>query len=134
MSQYKKYSDLAETKTDNADDIIIDIKSSEQKLKLITGEGFNGHKKVAIVDVYADWCMPCKSIAPRFASLAKEYSKYGFIFAKENSDSKISTEVRGVPTFQYFYDGKLVGSTVGADMADVKLNLDKLKSTMESNI
>ncbi|KAK2594311.1 hypothetical protein QQS21_007956 [Conoideocrella luteorostrata] len=59
------------------------------------------------VDFFADWCPPCKAIAPVFEQLASKHSKPGYLaFAKVNVDkvpSVASTyRVTSMPTFMFF--------------------------------
>ena len=70
-----------------------------------------------LVDFWADWCMPCKMIAPIVEELSTEYD--GKIdFAKLDVDSNPSTAmtygVRSIPTLLIFKDGKPVDQIVGA--------------------
>ncbi|KAK5174424.1 uncharacterized protein LTR77_001504 [Saxophila tyrrhenica] len=66
------------------------------------------------VDFYADWCGPCKTIAPVYANLSKKHSAPGVLgFAKVNVDhaQDIARQYRvsAMPTFMFFKDGKQVG-------------------------
>ena len=70
-----------------------------------------------LVDFWADWCAPCKMIAPIVEQLADEYD--GSVrFAKLDVDSNPKTPmtygIRGIPTLLIFDDGKPVGQIVGA--------------------
>ena len=70
-----------------------------------------------LVDFWADWCMPCKMIAPIVEELSKEYDgRLGF--AKLDVDSNPSTAmtygVRSIPTLLVFKGGKPVDQIVGA--------------------
>ncbi|KAK2749991.1 hypothetical protein FQN55_002709 [Onygenales sp. PD_40] len=70
--------------------------------------------RYVVVDFYADWCPPCRAIAPVFSKLADEYaSKSGprqLAFAKVNVDSVKDVahryNVTAMPTFVVFKDGK----------------------------
>ena len=77
---------------------------------------------IAVVDVYADWCMPCKAIAPIIDSLAKKYRGKA-VFLKLNVDENpiTATEfgVMSIPTLLVFKDGKLVDRLIGALPANV---------------
>jgi len=127
MSSYKKYSELPESSNTTSsgsngsrNDLLIPIESTDHKKSLVL------NNKVVIVDVYGDWCAPCKAITPRFSELSKVYAQYGFIFAKEDVDKKITQNIRGVPSFQYFYNGEMVDTSTGADINDVKEKIEKL--------
>src|SRR5687767_4490775 len=71
----------------------------------------------ALVDFWATWCYPCRTIAPVVAQLAEEYE--GKVkFAKVNIDQHPNTpskyEVRSIPTLLLFKGGVPVGQVVGA--------------------
>lgn len=70
-----------------------------------------------LVDFWADWCMPCKMIAPIVEELSQEYDgQLGF--AKLDVDSNPGTAttygVRSIPTLLIFKGGSPVGQIVGA--------------------
>lgn len=71
----------------------------------------------ALVDFYADWCGPCRMMAPAIETLAKEYSGKALI-AKVNVDNNpVVAQKYGVcsiPTFAIFRKGKLAGTVIGA--------------------
>lgn len=68
-----------------------------------------------IVDFWAPWCGPCKSLAPIFEELSKEYE--GKVkFVKVNVDETgigMQYGVRGIPTLSVFKGGAVVGTSVG---------------------
>ena len=70
-----------------------------------------------LVDFWADWCMPCKMIAPIVEELSQEYDGK-LDFAKLDVDSNPSTAmtygVRSIPTLLIFKEGKPVDQIVGA--------------------
>lgn len=70
-----------------------------------------------LVDFWAEWCGPCKMIAPILEEIAIEY-KERVIIAKLNIDEHPKTApkfaVRGIPTLLLFKDGNLVATQVGA--------------------
>lgn len=70
--------------------------------------------------VYADWCGPCKMIAPAFESLSTKYSKPGKItFCKVNVDNQQPIAqahgVRAMPTFLIFKNGSVIETIQGAN-------------------
>jgi thioredoxin 1 len=69
-----------------------------------------------LVDVWADWCMPCRMVAPAVEAVAKQYAgkvKVG----KMDADSNMTPSqfgIRGIPTLLVFRGGKVVDQIVGA--------------------
>ncbi|MBL0060686.1 MAG: thioredoxin [bacterium] len=73
--------------------------------------------KLLVVDCYADWCGPCRMIAPLVEDLANEYS--GRVsFAKVDVDQapNVSRQyhVSSIPTLLFFKNGEMVDRQVGA--------------------
>jgi len=70
-----------------------------------------------LVDFWAEWCMPCRRIAPTVDQLATEYAGR-LTVAKMNVDENPSTPtqlgIRGIPTLMLFKGGNLVDALVGA--------------------
>ena len=73
--------------------------------------------KLVVVDFSAEWCGPCKMIAPTFEALSKELPDVVFIHVDVDvlEDLPDGADVRGVPTFKFFKDGALLDSFSGAD-------------------
>jgi thioredoxin 1 len=74
-------------------------------------------KKAVLVDFWAEWCGPCKMIAPMLDEVSAEY-KDKLVIAKVNIDEnpKIPQRfsVRGIPTLILFKNGQVEGQKVGA--------------------
>ena len=70
-----------------------------------------------VVDFWADWCAPCKMIAPIVEELAEELDgqvKFAKLDVDANPKSATSYGVRGIPTLLIFNGGKPVDQVVGA--------------------
>lgn len=70
-----------------------------------------------LVDFYADWCGPCKMMAPLVAQLADTYEgkcKVGKCNTDENSALTREFKIMSIPTFIFFKDGKPVETSIGA--------------------
>ena len=73
--------------------------------------------KVVLVDFWAEWCGPCKMIAPIVEELAEEYDgkvKFTKLDVDSNPRSATNFGIRGIPTLLIFNDGKPVDQVVGA--------------------
>ena len=87
----------------------------------VTDENFDAEvlksSKPIVVDFWADWCNPCKQIAPTLEEISNEMADQVTI-AKLNVDSEINTGtkygIRGIPTMLLFKDGELKAQKVGA--------------------
>jgi thioredoxin 1 len=82
-----------------------------------------------LVDFWAEWCGPCKMIAPILDDVAQEYQGKVTI-AKVNIDHNPNTApkygIRGIPTLLLFKDGQVVDTKVGAlSRTQLKEFLDK---------
>jgi thioredoxin 1 len=91
---------------------------SDDKIKELTEENF--HKEIAkgvtLVDVFADWCGPCRMLAPVLKRVAKDVEGKATVAKLDIDDAqKIATQlqVTSVPTMILFKDGKEVGRIVG---------------------
>jgi len=84
-----------------------------------------------IVDYWAEWCGPCKAIAPVLEEIAGEYQGK-LIVAKMDVDDNQQTPqkyvVRGIPTLMIFKDGDVVGTKVG------QLSKSQLTAFIDSTI
>ncbi|MEA2011817.1 MAG: thioredoxin [Verrucomicrobiota bacterium] len=73
-------------------------------------------KEIAVVDFYADWCGPCKMMAPALEEIAKEAGENVMVLSVDvdkasNLSNKFS--IRSIPTILLFKDGEMVQQSVG---------------------
>ncbi len=111
------------------------VAAESQNLVQINGEEeFNAKiasgKGVAVVDFYADWCPPCKALAPIFAKTADAYAgKASFYKLDTDKNQALSKKfnIEGIPCVVLFKDGKEASRVVGlANEAKYKEEIDKL--------
>lgn len=70
-----------------------------------------------LVDYWAEWCGPCKAIAPILDEASKAYDgrlQIAKMNVDENRDIPAQYGIRGIPTLMLFKDGKLAATKVGA--------------------
>lgn len=88
------------------------------------------HQGLVLVDFFADWCGPCKMIAPIVEEIAAEFSNLKVIKINADSAQELMRQfgIRGIPTLLLFKDGKVIATKVGA------LSLPQLREFINANI
>lgn len=84
-----------------------------------------------LVDYWAEWCGPCKMIAPILDDVAKEYAgklKIAKLNIDENQDTPPKYGIRGIPTLMLFKNGDVAATKVGA------LSKSQLAAFIDANI
>ncbi|SFP48821.1 thioredoxin [Nitrosomonas cryotolerans] len=84
-----------------------------------------------LVDYWAEWCGPCKMIAPILDEIAGEYAdrlKVAKLNIDENQDTPPKYGIRGIPTLMLFKGGSIVATKVGA------LSKSQLTAFIDSHI
>ena len=83
-----------------------------------------------LVDFWAEWCGPCKMIAPLLDELADEYDgkvKIGKVNIDEQQNLAAEYGVRAIPTLLVFHNGQVTDQIVGArSKRDLKASLDRV--------
>ncbi|EPZ33238.1 thioredoxine 2 [Rozella allomycis CSF55] len=92
-------------------------------------ESFIKKDNLVVVDFFAEWCGPCKIIAPKFQKFSDDYSAATFIKVDVDqvADVAASCGIRAMPTFQFYKKGAKVAEVVGADVK-------KLEETIKNNL
>lgn len=92
-------------------DNIVHVSDSSFEQDVLQAEG------PVLVDFWAEWCGPCKMIAPVLEELAEEYNgklKIAKLNIDENPETAPKYGVRGIPTLILFKNGQAEGTKVGA--------------------
>ncbi len=113
----------------------LEISMSSDLIKHVTDASFEADVLQAqgpvLVDYWAEWCGPCKMIAPVLDAIAEDYNGK-LTIAKLNIDSNPDTPgkhgVRGIPTLMLFKDGQVAATKVGA------LSKSQLQAFIDANI
>jgi len=105
-------------------DNILHLKDADFDKQVIEAKG------VALVDFWAEWCMPCKMLAPAVEAVARDYAGKA-IFAKVEVDEAGETasrfNVMNIPTLIFFKDGKEASRAVGVvSKEEISRRLDAL--------
>jgi thioredoxin 1 len=105
---------------------------ASEKVQTLTDSNFeqaiNAGKPV-LVDFWAEWCGPCRRLAPTVDELAGDYDGkmvVGKLNVDENPNVSGRFSIRGIPTLLLFKGGQVVEQVVGlADKASLKKVIDK---------
>ena len=84
-----------------------------------------------LVDFWAEWCMPCRMLAPTIDELAGEFdgsAKIGKLDTDSNRDVSVKYGITAIPTFLLIKDGEVVKQMVGSQQ------YDELKKVVEANL
>jgi thioredoxin 1 len=94
-------------------------------IKTVTNDTFEGEvlasKTPVLVDLWAEWCGPCKAMEPTMKQLADEFDgkvEIAKLNVDENPDLAQSLDVMSIPTLMLFKDGKPVNRLVGLQPKD----------------
>ena len=82
--------------------------------------------KPVLIDFWAEWCAPCRMMAPTIDALASEYegkAKVGKLNVDENTEVSAKYQIRGIPTVLIIKNGEVAEQVVGVTSKD---NLSKL--------
>ena len=87
----------------------------------------NGGKPV-VIDFYAQWCGPCKMIAPKYAQLSKDTPAVAFAKCDvdEAGDVAEACGISCMPTFQFYKNGECVNELQGANYPKLAANVKAL--------
>ena len=84
-----------------------------------------------LVDFWAEWCGPCKAIAPVLDEIASSYAgrlKVAKVNVDQNQKTPRNYNVRGIPTLMLFKDGKVQATQIGL------INKTQLTQLLEKNL
>ena len=88
---------------------------------------------LVVVDFYAQWCGPCKAIAPLVEKLAKEYDGKAVFYKVdvENAAPEVVVEVSAMPTFIFYRKGEQINLFQGANPKKLRQTVEELTNDPE---
>jgi thioredoxin 1 len=106
-----------------------------EHIHYVTDETFEAEvlqsQQAVLVDYWAEWCGPCKMIAPILDEIASEYSgklKVAKVNIDDNQATPAKFGIRGIPTLMIFKNGNVEATKVGA------LSKSQLTAFIDSNL
>ena len=92
---------------------------NETPVMELTSQNFNqeiSNNDLLLVDFWAEWCGPCKSMHPIFTRMAKKYKQVRFARVNVDNAQDIAMKygVQSIPTFIIFKNGEIANQMVGA--------------------
>jgi thioredoxin 1 len=102
---------------------IVTVSDAEFESSILQGD------KPALIDFWAEWCQPCKMLAPTVEEIAGEYEGkvlVGKLNVDDNPATATKYGIRGIPTLLLFKGGQVVQQLVGVkSKAEIKKVIDE---------
>ena len=106
---------------------------SSEKVVVVTDAEFDStvlqSDKPVILDFWAEWCQPCKMLAPTVEEIAGEYEdtvKVGKLNVDDNPHTATKYGIRGIPTLLFFKGGQVVQQVTGVkSKVEIKKIIDE---------
>ncbi|KAJ4892722.1 hypothetical protein Rs2_19536 [Raphanus sativus] len=92
--------------------------------------------KIVVLDMYTQWCGPCKVIAPKYKDLSEKYEDVVFLKLDCNPENRPLVKelgLRVVPTFKIFKDNKVVKEVTGAKYDNLVEAIETARSAAGSS-
>jgi thioredoxin 1 len=126
--QYATYSNLGPKVEKPMYPAHIIVTDAETRQKMIS------NNTIVCIDLYAEWCRPCKVVSPKFMALAETYNSPGkCLLVKENIDHKLTTDckITGIPAFIFYHNGKILKNEDGSNVIVIGGNITKVKEILD---
>jgi len=106
-----------------ASENVVDVSDDSFESSIIQGD------KPSVIDFWAEWCQPCKMLAPTVQELANDYEGkilVGKVNVDDNPNTATKFGIRGIPTLLFFKDGQVVQQLVGVkSKAEIQKVIDE---------
>jgi len=105
---------------------VVHIKSIDQWNEIVAAHESNGN--ILVCKCSANWCAPCKALAPKIESLAQTYDIEKVLFLsidiEENEEIANKFNITSLPTTLIIKNCDVIKTIVGADFAGIKIGID----------
>ena len=119
---YRKYNEIGQVKAPTNDYAVMAVQNREHRMDIIK------KNTIVCIKVHANWCKPCKTIAPEYAMMARDYGAMGgCVCVEEDLDNGVRSEypkIQAIPTFLIFNRGHLADVVEGANLEELKKKID----------
>jgi thioredoxin 1 len=103
--------------------------ANHPNVKDVTDSSFDADvlksSQLTLVDFWAEWCGPCKALAPTLTSVADQFAgkvQICKVNVDENPNTPTQFRIRGIPTIIFFKNGQMVDQLVGNHPKDTFIN------------
>ncbi len=119
MANYKRYNQLNEKKFNEFE--VMNVQNIDHRVQILRENG------IVCIDVWAEWCQPCKDALPAYTELAKKYTG-NCVLIKEELNPNLAKEygLTQVPAFLVFIKGQLYKKINGFDQEEIEATLNAL--------
>jgi thioredoxin 1 len=126
MSDSKDSTNNSSTNSTKSTHAVIEVNSVEELDSFLS---LDSTDPLVVLDWSAEWCGPCKRIAPDFEKLAKEETSVKFLHADIDELEETATKmgISSVPTFLFFKKGVQIDKVSGANISLIKNAVSKHK-------
>jgi len=81
-----------------------------------------------VIDFFADWCGPCKKLAPHFSEFSNQYPSITFLKVNTDKAEEVAQfyEVSALPTLVFIYNNNIISMVKGFNLDAIKKELEEL--------
>ncbi len=107
---------------------VVHVHSIEQWNEIVAAHESNGN--ILVCKCSANWCAPCRALAPKLEALAQNYDESQVLFLsidiEENEEIANKFNITSLPTTLIIKNCDVVKTIVGADLVGIKMGIDNL--------
>lgn len=103
-------------------------------VKVINNIGEIPKDKKVVIDFFAQWCGPCKRIAPEYEEFSKKYTNVEFLKVDYDESNELaeSFDIESLPTFVLIENGNIINQVKGSDMETLSKLLEEMDKVVDN--